>query len=269
MSKLARWLLLALVLSFALLGSLQRGALAQEADDEELSFEEETEDSYEDEAEAEELAGDWEVSPNEDVLTSYWFPQYPEQAFPLGKPIDVIVNLHNKGRQTFNVSYVQVSFRSPYDLSYHIQNFTARGVNALLGPQQELNVEYTFMPDPNLDPTKFHLTGYVGFNSTAGRPFMNIWADHTVEMLAGPLQFDLTITLQYLLLVAIAVGVWWLVNMRGAASSSGKPKKAAAAAAGGDSKSKSKKDSEDAVSSGWENLVYQPSKDSKPVRRRK
>lgn len=77
---------------------------------------------------------------------------------PAGKPIYVMVGLHNKGDKDFIVETIDASFRYPQDYSYFIQNFTAISYNRVVSPGEEASFRYSFFPHESYGGRPFGLT---------------------------------------------------------------------------------------------------------------
>jgi len=128
-----------------------------------------------------------------DIQTVVHFPVHPDKKFPLQAPITVLVGLHNKGDNSYNLSYVAASFRTRFDFSYVIDNFTAVDIsNVVLPPHTEVTVEYAFRPDKNLEPVEFWLYGWIVYNGTeAGkddstRLYRSTFYNSTIELVDRP-----------------------------------------------------------------------------------
>jgi len=205
--KLWTWILLALVLSLALIQHV-RAAQADddEDDDDDVEVTEGTgasgggatpddEDFVYTEEDDIEIAQNVVAAP--DIQTVVHFPVHPDKKFPLQAPITVLVGLHNKGDKTFNLSYVAASFRTRFDFSYVIDNFTAVDIsNVVLPPHTEITVEYAFRPDKNLEPVEFWLYGWIVYNGTGSeakddgggemRLYRSTFYNSTIELVDRP-----------------------------------------------------------------------------------
>ena len=77
---------------------------------------------------------------------------------PAGRPINVLIGLHNKGTKDFIVETIDASFRYPQDYSYHIQNFTGYRYGVVVQPNNEASFEYLFHPHESYGGRPFGLT---------------------------------------------------------------------------------------------------------------
>jgi len=131
--------------------------------------------------------------------------------FTVGEVATALVVLTNLGDERVNVSYVGAQLRSPFDLSYFIQNYTARGVGAFIEPQQQVTVEYKFMPDKSLEALEFWLTGFVTYNTGNGetqeQQFVATWLNQTVTLLEKSEPFTARLSV-YVPLLAIIIGAF-------------------------------------------------------------
>jgi hypothetical protein len=154
------------------------------------------------------------VSSHPDIATSFYFPENPERKLKIGELTYVIVGVHNRGSNTFNLTGVGASLHSPKDYSYTIQPMQPRGVQPVpLGPQMQATLEYSFYTDPNLDPLDLVFTGYVGYNNSRNRAFVTLFFNETVSLVEVPKPLDLQSVLQLGVIAAVlGVAAWALVT---------------------------------------------------------
>jgi len=212
MRKLFAWLFIFLTLGTALL-NVHVGVRAEDDDgddgeDAEIpshappQASEEEDDADATTADAEEDK-DFRLVPSPDVSTSIIFPDYPDKRFPVGEKITVLIGFKNTGKSGFNISYVGAHLNSPFDLSYYIQNFTVREVGATVEPNNEISIEYAFMPDKSLEPLEFHLNAWVLYNNTANDMFMTTFQNGTIELIEKPSEFDAKQFFSYVLFAGV------------------------------------------------------------------
>lgn len=149
--------------------------------------------------EAEEVA--W--TPSQDVATTFTFPDYPDKRLPIGEKITLLVGFANRGSRSFNLTHIGAALHSPFDYNYYIQNFTYREVNALVGPNEEASVEYTFTPDKSLEALEFHLSASLYYNDTdAGQFYRSTFINGTIELIEKSSALDAKTVFQYVLAFA-------------------------------------------------------------------
>jgi len=93
-----------------------------------------------------------EASP--DVIAAYVFPKLSiSEGLPIGEETKVVVGLINNGEHSINVTRAMGSINSPFQFSYHVQNFTMRGYQPQVEvpPGEERTVEYVFTPRDDME----------------------------------------------------------------------------------------------------------------------
>jgi|EP00944_MAST-04C_sp_MAST-4C-sp1_P000962 hypothetical protein len=93
-----------------------------------------------------------EASP--DIIAAYVFPQLSiSEGLPIGEETKVVVGLINNGEHSINVTRAMGSINSPFQFSYHVQNFTMRGYQPQVEvpPGEERTVEYVFTPRDDME----------------------------------------------------------------------------------------------------------------------
>jgi len=158
---------------------------------------------------------------NADIVTTVYFPEFPDKKFPIGSDVTVLVGIQNNGKDDFNMSYIGASLHNPFDLAYHIQNFTWRVAEGTVEAGTEQTFEYTFRPDNRLEPLQFWLTAFIGYNNTdTGVPFQSTFYNSTVELVERP--GDVTVRRFFTYTVALAaIGVLGYIAFSMSASKSG------------------------------------------------
>lgn len=159
-------------------------------------------DQYEDEDE-EEFVQPVLIHP--DVSTTVYFPQ---ETVKIGERNSLVIGFTNSGRDSFNVTAMGAHLHSPFDYSYHIQNFTAYRIEgSQVGPGQQGSVEYFFTPDPAIEPHEFWLSAWVLYNNSAQRMFVNTVYNGTVTLVDDKSGLDfkgVTSNLAFLAILAAA-----------------------------------------------------------------
>jgi hypothetical protein len=97
-----------------------------------------------------------------------------------------LIGFDNRADVQFNVTAIGAHFQSPYDLSYYIQNFTARDFSQFGGqvvePHSQATLEYFFYPDKGLEPLEYWLSGWVAYNSSDGTQHVSTWTNSSVTL---------------------------------------------------------------------------------------
>lgn len=171
---------------------------------------EETAPTGKDAEEEEEKVGGIKVT--SDAVTSVLFSDYPDKDLPAGKPLYVLVGLHNKGEKDFVVETIDASFRYPQDYSYFIQNFTAISYNQVVSPGDEATFRYSFFPHESYGGRPFGLTVLMLFKDSDGNQFGAGVFNETVTFKEVEEAFDGETFFLYLLLAAVALLVVFGIN---------------------------------------------------------
>lgn len=82
--------------------------------------------------------------PADDIETSYFFPKYSNGKFPIGEVVTILCHLSNNDNVPYNISAIMGSLNSPYDFSYHIQNYTYKPLGVVVRPGDEITFQYQF-----------------------------------------------------------------------------------------------------------------------------
>jgi len=194
--RLIVWLLVCLTLFVAVFKGNQFGAFAVDVDDDDATATdeepipgstgspnaEETEEDYEEE----EIA----LVASPDAHTRVLIPDFPTKKIPVGKEVTVLVGFSNSGSSAFTLTSIGAHLHSPYDFSYHIQNFTEREIDGVVEPGAQLSLEYTFKPDPSLEPLEFLLSGFVTYNNSENVMFRSTFVNGTIELTEAQSDFD-------------------------------------------------------------------------------
>lgn len=226
-------------------------------EDEAEEEEEEEEDEDEEEDDDDEF-GDEHASSSfghPDVESSYLFPKYPDNKIKLGQEATLVVVLSNAGSETFNLTDVRAHLHSAYDFTYYIQNYTGKDPNAVLYPNTEVSLEYTFVPDKTLETLEYWMSAYVTYNDTNNRVFRSTFTNTTIELIEGDSVFTVNQFFTYFL-VAAGIG---LVGYVATSFNSQSPARKSAERGTGKASSGS--------GDGW-GEVYTQSKASRTVRKR-
>ena len=179
-------------------------------------------DEYEEEEEEDQFVQPVLIHP--DVSTTVYFP---EKNVKIGERNSIVIGFSNKGRDSFNVTAMGAHLHSPFDYSYHIQNFTAYRIEgSSIGPGQQGSVEYFFTPDPAIEPHDFWLSAWVLYNNSAQRMFVNTVYNGTVTLVDEKGALDAKGIMSNVWLLAILAAIGYGIKQRFAA----KPKRAVAAA---------------------------------------
>jgi len=150
------------------------------------------------------------ASPN--AVTTVLFPDFPEKNLPAGKPIYVVVGLHNKGENDFIVDTIDASFRYPQDYSYFIQNFTGSQYNRVVQPNTETSFLYAFHPHESYGGRPFGLTILMMYKDADGNQYGSGVFNETITFKELEETFDGETFFLYVLLAATALLVIFGLN---------------------------------------------------------
>jgi len=193
----------ALVLLFAAL-FLVNVAHVRGEDEDAPKEEKPTEDSDSTKTDDEEVDGDV-LRAASDIVTTVYFPEFPDKKFQIGGDVTVLVGIANKGKEDYNMSYIGASLHNPFDLAYHIQNFTWRVADGTVEAGTEQTFEYSFRPDQRLEPLTFWLTAFIGYNNTdTGVPYQSYFHNSTIELVEKPSDMNARRVFTYFLALAAA-----------------------------------------------------------------
>lgn len=146
-----------------------------------------------------------EEKPAKDIVATVYFPETPDKKLPIGGDVTVLVGIANTGKNDYNMSYIGASLHNPFDLAYHIQNFTWRVADGTVEAGTEQTFEYTFRPDARLEPLGFWLTAFIGYNNTdTGVPYRTVFYNSTVELVERQTDTNARRVFTYVLALAAA-----------------------------------------------------------------
>jgi len=270
--RAAVWILVFFTLFMAVFKGVNTGVNAQEDEEVPVSEEEETQHTTtespdsttgnpaeEEELEEEEIT--LVASPH--AHTRVLFPDFPAKKIPVGKEVTALIGFSNTGDKAFNVTGIGAHLHSPYDFAYYIQNFTAYEIEGVIEPGSQLSIEYTFKPDPSLEPLEFHLSGWILYNDSDNNEFRSTFVNGTIELVEAPSDFDIRGVFTWFLAVA-ALGLIVYVGFNVFATP--EQKKSVAKRAGAAVERPKKLASED---DGFLDSLYTPSKQQAAVGSRK
>jgi hypothetical protein len=78
------------------------------------------------------------------IETSFYYPKYSNLKFPIGEVATVLCHFSNNDNVAYNVSAIMGSLNSPFDFSYHIQNYTYKPLGIVVRPGEEITFQYQF-----------------------------------------------------------------------------------------------------------------------------
>jgi len=179
-------------------------------------------DKTSEEIEEEDDAAVLKASP--DIITTVYFPGYSEKKFPVGTDVQLLLGVHNKGKASYNVSFIGAYLHSPFDLDYYIQNFSVKAIEELVEPGEEQTFDFTFRPDQRLEPLEFWLSAYVIYNNTdTSQIHQTVFVNGTIELVEKPSDMNFRRVFTYFLAFAAAglVGyiAWHVISPKGSGGS--------------------------------------------------
>jgi len=208
--RLTIWLLVFFTLFMAVLKGVNVGVHAQEDDELPVNEEEETQQTTDSTDSTTSNPAEEEENEEEEITlvasphahTHVLFPEFPTKKIPVGKEVTILVGFSNSGDKAFNITAIGAHLHSPYDFTYYIQNFTAYEVEGVVEPGAQLSLEYTFKPDPSLEPLEFHLSGWILYNDSENTMFRSTFVNGTIELVEAQSDFDIRGVFTWFLAVA-------------------------------------------------------------------
>jgi len=146
------------------------------------------------------------------AVTTVLFPDYPDKNLPAGKPIYVVVGLHNKGENDFIVDTIDASFRYPQDYGYFIQNFTGSQYSRVVEPNTETSFLYAFHPHESYGGRPFGLTVMMMYKDADGNQYGTGVFNETITFKELEETFDGETFFLYVLLAATALLIIFGLN---------------------------------------------------------
>lgn len=119
--------------------------------------------------------------PAEGIITTYYFPEYPDMKFPIGETVTALCLFANEGDVTYNISAIMGSLNSPIYFRHHYQNYSYKPIGMLLGAGEEVSLEYNFQLHPDLDPVDYQLSINVFYDSET-ETFRSTFFNKSVEL---------------------------------------------------------------------------------------
>lgn len=138
-----------------------------------------------------------------DLTTHVLFPNYPNYKFPVQTEITMLVGLHNKGNKAFNISTIGAYLHSPYDFSYHIQNFSHREVGVVLEPGSQVSIEYNVNPN-NFEPLECWFSAFILYNDSDDKQYKTTFVNGTLELVDKPSDFNFRRIFSYFFALAVS-----------------------------------------------------------------
>lgn len=144
------------------------------------------------------------MPPPGSLSVAHYFPDHPTKQFPAGEEIKVVVSAHNEGSKPYNITAMMGSLNSPVDFDLYVQNFTQQVYFRLLPAAEELSVEYSFRPDPNLSPREFTVALHLIYEDPeTGRMHSNLVFNSTVDIVEMQKLIDTEMLFLYLMLLGV------------------------------------------------------------------
>jgi translocon-associated protein subunit alpha len=146
------------------------------------------------------------------VQTAYLLPTYADKKFPAGRMVDMVVGFHNEGSETYNVSLIAGSLNSPADFSLHVQNFTMAPFGEVIGPGEEVSVNYKFTPDSRAPPRDFVVALTAFYSDSKGQWYSSTFFNQTVDIVEVKKMVDWELVSLVAIFAASLVGIAWALH---------------------------------------------------------
>ncbi|GAX75809.1 hypothetical protein CEUSTIGMA_g3252.t1 [Chlamydomonas eustigma] len=153
------------------------------------------------------------LPPPGDIITGYFFPDHSVKHFAAGKPVSVVLGIHNDASELYNITAIMGSLNTPTDFSIFIQNFTQQIYHQVVLSGQEISIDYTFMPDPRLEPRDFVVALTVFYQDKTGQFYSNTFFNQTVEIIDDKKLVDWDLISMFVILAGLAAGAVYLIYM--------------------------------------------------------
>ncbi len=101
----------------------------------------------------------------EDVETSHYFPDHPDNKFPIGETFTALCHFSNEGHSLYNVSAIMGSLNSPMDFRHHFQNYSYKPIGMVVKAGEEISLEYSIPLHADLEPVEYQLAITVFYES--------------------------------------------------------------------------------------------------------
>lgn len=128
--------------------------------------------------------------PAEDVETSHYFPEQPDQKFPIGEVVTSLCHFSNDGSSYYNVSAIMGSLNSPFDFRHHYQNYSYKPLGAIVKAGEEISFRYNFQLHAELEPIDYQLAITVFYESES-QSFSSTFFNETVELYYPTSDYDI------------------------------------------------------------------------------
>lgn len=122
----------------------------------------------------------------EGVEVMYWFPDHGDLKFPVGQKVDVVLNMHNGGKEALNVSGIMGSINSPASFKVYVHNLSAQIYDVVVGPGEEASLQYSFTPNKAIVPREFLVALTTFYTDTAGKEFSTTFFNKTADIVEAP-----------------------------------------------------------------------------------
>lgn len=137
------------------------------------------------------------AGPSEDIETSFYLPEHPDQKLPIGESVTILCHFSNDGLNPLNVTAVMGSLNSPFDYSFYVQNFSYKPFGVVVKGGEEITLEYQFQLHPSLEPVDFTLSHTVFYESDS-EIFSSTFFNQTVELYLPISDYDIETIFQVL-----------------------------------------------------------------------
>jgi len=146
-----------------------------------------------------------------DVKVTAIIPDYMDKAIPAGTAVDVLVWFKNTGDMPFMVKYVHSALLSPVDATRSVQNFTARPADIVVEPHTETTIAYRVHPSEYLPEQPFRFITIVNYMDPQSNHYFNVAFNGTINFTEKKVAFDIELILTYIILLASAAGIVYLI----------------------------------------------------------
>merc|ERR1719272_792010 len=205
-----KFLLLALIVLPAVIGTVRADEDTEDLDDIDMDEPDLDEDEDEEPDELEDIDPDEEEDDEDldasvDAETTILIVDNENNEFPAGESATAIIGFHNIGSRPFFVKSVDGSYRFPQDFRYHMQNFSTNVVNTTVPAGEQATFMLKFETHASFDPREIGLVINVNYVDADESLFRDAVFNDTVSIMDADSTIQTSTILSYTLLIGILV----------------------------------------------------------------
>jgi hypothetical protein len=102
---------------------------------------------------------------NEELISSYYFPDVLDDKFPVGKTSIVLCHLTNESPFSLNITAIMGSLNNPMNFANFIQNYTYKPFGVIVKSGEEITLSYQFEIHKDVFPAEYALSATVFYEN--------------------------------------------------------------------------------------------------------